>query len=244
MCNIKLTLEYDGTDFFGSQKQARHRSVQSELETALHKLFRTKTKVILASRTDSGVHAEAQVANFHTHSKIPLGKIQLALNSYLPEDLAVVRIEEVSASFHAQFDARWKTYQYFVWNSTAKTVLQRHNSFFYPGKLNVNQMKRAAKFFLGKHDFRAFEAEGGRRKSAVRTIKKLTVQKKGNAIIFTVESNGFLYKMVRSLVGTLLAVGAEKLTVEDVHKILTTQNRKLIGQTVPARGLILKEIRY
>lgn len=244
MLNLKLTLEYDGTEFFGSQKQAHHRTVQAELETALQKLFRKKVNVIFAGRTDSGVHAEAQVVSFRVNTNIPLGKIQLALNSYLPEDVAVVEVEKVRAAFHAQFDAKWKTYEYQIWNSTARSALMRRTSLLVPYELNLSKMKNAAQLFIGRHDFRAFEAEGGRRKTAVRTIRKLVVQKQGKLITFTVESNGFLYKMVRSLVGTLLWVGSGKLTPNDVREILRTQNRKLIGSTVPALGLTLKKITY
>ncbi len=244
MSNLKLTLEYDGTEFFGSQKQARHRTVQAELETALQKLFRKKVNVIFAGRTDSGVHAQAQVVSVRVDTKIPLGKIQLALNSYLPEDVAVVDVEKVSASFHAQFDAKWKTYEYCVWNSTARSPLARRTSLLVPYRLDFSKMRKAAQIFLGRHDFRAFEAEGGRRKTAVRTIRKFAVRKEGKLITFTVESNGFLYKMVRSLVGTLLWVGAGKLVLKDVQEILRTQNRKLIGSTVPSLGLTLKKITY
>ena len=148
MRNIKLTLEYDGTNFFGSQKQAHHRTVQGELEKALQKLFREKIKATFASRTDSGVHAEGQVANFRAVSNIPLSKIQLGLNSFLPDDLSVVKIEEMPVSFHAQFDAKRKTYQYFVWNSNIRPVLMRSKVFFFPAVLDLAKMKKAARLFF------------------------------------------------------------------------------------------------
>jgi tRNA pseudouridine38-40 synthase len=242
--NIKLTLEYDGACLFGSQKQLHHRTVQSELERAFQKLFQKKIKVILASRTDSGVHAVGQVANFDVSSDIPLSKIRLGLNFYLPEDIAVVEIEEISRTFHSQYDAKWKTYEYRVWNSTVRPVLEKKRVFFCCERLNVSRMRSAARLLTGKHDFRAFEAEGSRRKSAVRTIRKFIVQKKGKEIILTVESNGFLYKMVRSLVGTLLSVGSGKLELANLKEALASKNRKAIGPTVPSCGLILKSITY
>src|SRR3990167_7152656 len=182
MRNIKLTLEYDGTDFCGFQIQKGQRTIQSDLEHALRKLFRSKIKVIGAGRTDSGAHAEAQVVNFRTVSNLPLFKIQLGLNSYLPEDLAVTQIEEASASFHAQFDAKWKIYQYSVFHSRVRPVLDRKRVFHWHGPLRLSEMKKAAQLFLGRHDFRTFEAAGGRRKSAVRTIRRFTVEKRGSHI--------------------------------------------------------------
>ena len=244
MRNIKLTLEYDGTHFFGFQIQKRHRTVQSELEDALKKLFQKKIKVIGSGRTDSGVHAEAQVVHFRTSSRIPISKIQLGLNYFLPEDLAVSEITEVPASFHSQFSAKWKTYEYRVLNSKSRSPLERFRSFQIPHPLNLTRMKRAARLLLGRHDFRAFESSGSRRRSAVRTIRKFQIQRKGRIILFTVEANGFLYKMVRSMVGTLLEVGENKLSLTDFKKILTAKNRILVGSTAPPQGLTLKRVTY
>ena len=244
MRNVKLTLEYEGTNFFGSQKQKRHQTVQSRLESALRKLFQKKIKLTFAGRTDSGAHAEAQVVNFHTSSELPLFKIQLGLNHYLPKDIAVTDIEEAPLSFHAQFDAKRKVYEYRVFNSNVRPVLGRRRAFFYCKRLNVPKMKKAARFFVGRHDFRAFESSGGRRKSAVRTISRFEVKKVGKYISFTIESNGFLYKMVRSMVGTLLSVGSGEIKFPDLREILVTKNRRLVGPTLPAHGLTLKKIAY
>jgi len=242
--NIKLTLEYDGTHFFGFQKQKRHRSVQSELELALKKLFQKKIKVIASSRTDSGVHAEGQVVNFHVRSKILLSKIQLGLNRYLPEDLAVRQIVEVPKNFHSQFLAKWKTYEYRVLNAKHRSPLKRFRAFQVLEPLNLNKMKQAARLLCGKHDFRAFEASGSRRISAVRTIRKFEVEQKGETIYFTVEANGFLYKMVRSLVGTLLEIGSGTLEMADLNKAIGLKLRSNIGQTVPPQGLTLTRVTY
>jgi len=242
--NIKLTLEYDGTHFFGFQTQKKSRTVQSELESALKKLFQKKIKVAASSRTDSGVHAEGQVVNFHAQSKLELSKIQLALNHYLPEDLAVTEIKEVPSSFHSQYSAKWKTYEYQVFNSRHRSPLKRFCSFYFPYSLNLRKIKQGARFLSGKHDFRVFESSGGRRKSAVRTIRKFEVRREGNVVYFTVEANGFLYKMVRSMVGTILQLGSGKLELANFKEILKLKKRNFVGPTAPPQGLTLKSVTY
>ncbi|MBI4368165.1 MAG: tRNA pseudouridine(38-40) synthase TruA [Candidatus Omnitrophica bacterium] len=245
MRKIKLTVEYDGTHFFGFQIQKRARTVQSELESALKKLFQEKIKVIGAGRTDSGVHAEGQVAHFSTTNDVlPIFKIRLGLNRYLPEDLAVIAAEEVPPSFHAQFSAKRKRYEYRVLNSKARRPIERFRSFYFPYPLDLAKMKRTARLLSGKHDFRAFEASGGRRKHAVRMIRRLQVKKTGNIICFTVEADGFLYKMVRSIVGTLLEVGQNRLKLADFKRMITFKNRRLVGPTAPPQGLTLKQVIY
>lgn len=244
MRSIKLVLEYDGRFFFGFQKQKRRRTVQGELEAALRKLFQKNLRVIASGRTDSGVHAEAQVVNFCVVSRIPLSKIQLGLNHYLPEDLAVIDIKEVSPSFHSQYTAKRKIYEYRVLNSKVRSPLRRFETYHYPYPLNLGRMRRAAQSLCGRHDFRAFEASGGRRKSAVRRIQQFQIQKKGNVIHFTVQANGFLYKMVRSMVGTLLEIGSGRLGLSNLRNILTLKDRSLVGPTVPPQGLILKEVSH
>jgi len=206
MRNIKLTLEYDGTGFFGFQRQHQKRTVQRELERALKKLFQKRIKIIPSGRTDSGVHAEGQVVNFLANSKIQPWQIQRGLNRYLPKDISVLNVQSVPRKFHAQHSAKWKTYEYRVLNRKTRPALERFRAWQYPYALNLGKMKHAASLFVGKHDFRAFEASGGRRQSAVRTIRKLTIQKKSGFIRFTVASNGFLYKMVRSMVGSYSSV--------------------------------------
>jgi tRNA pseudouridine38-40 synthase len=242
--NIALTLEYDGAEFYGLQVQKNKRTVQSELESALRKLFGEKIRAVASGRTDSGVHAEAQVAHFKTKSKIPLEKIVRGLNHYLPEDLAVTAIKAVPISFHAQRSAKWKTYEYRIFNSRARSPLKRKHTFFVPYVFNLSKMKRAAKLLSGKHDFRAFETSGSRRKSAVRTIRKFDIKKVGNDITITVEANGFLYNMVRSLVGTLLEVARGRMEFSDLKRVLASKNRSQAGPTAPAHGLILRKVSY
>ncbi len=240
---IKLTLEYDGTHFCGYQTQKNKRTVQGELEKALRQLFQKKIISYGSGRTDSGVHAENQVVHFETSAKFPLAKIQYGLNHYLPRDISVVEIAEAKPSFHAQYSAKWKMYEYRVLSSQHRSPLEARAARF-PHPLSLSKMKKAAKLLTGRHDFRAFESSGGRRKSAIRTIRKFEVNQKGRVISFQVEANGFLYKMVRSMVGTLLEIGSGKMELSTLKKVFSTQDRNLIGPTAPAHGLTLKQVSY
>lgn len=242
--NIALSLEYDGREFCGFQMQKNRRTVQSELELALKKLLGKKIRITASGRTDSGVHAEAQVVHFKTESKLPASKILLGLNHYLPADIAVTDAKVVSSSFHAQFSAKWKTYEYRILNSRIRRPLKRFRSCFVPYALEISKMKQAARLLSGKHDFRAFETSGSRRKSAVRTIRKFHIEKIGDDLVITVEANGFLYNMMRSLVGTLLEIGRGRTQLSDLRKILASKSRSQAGPTAPAHGLTLKKVVY
>ena len=241
---FKLTVEYDGGNYFGFQKQKNHPTIQEELETACRKLFQKKVRVVGAGRTDSGVHAEGQVVHIRVRSKLPAAKIQGGLNHYLPKDISILNVGEAPASFHAQFSAKSKIYEYRILNSSVRSPLERNRSFQVRERLDVAKMKRAARMICGRHDFRAFEASGGRRRRSVRTIKTCKVEKKGKLILITVESGGFLYKMVRSIAGTLIAIGTGRLALADLKAILGHQNRGLVGPTVPPQGLVLKRVVY
>jgi len=240
--NIKLTLEYDGADFFGFQRQPNHPTVQQAIETALSSLFQTKIQISAASsRTDAGVHAEEQIVNFKTTSELTVHRI------------SVLKAEDVSADFHSRFHASSKIYEYRVWNYPLRPALSRNHAHHEPLKLNLAMMRSAAKSLIGKHDFRAFTSEEkivksssvARKKiSFVRTLQKLSVQKQDKMIVFTVQADGFLYHMVRNLVGTLVAVGKGKLKAEAVPKILKSRDRKLAAATMPAHGLCLKKVIY
>ncbi len=244
MRNIKLTLEYDGAQFFGFQRQIRKRTVQSELEKAFKRLFRREIKIGAASgRTDSGVHAKGQVVHFKVDSEIPLPKIQRALNTYLPEDLVVVQIQEVRPDFHARFWAKSKAYQYTVWNSPTRSVLKRNFVYHYPHPLSLSLMRKAAGYLVGKHDFRSFQTQADDRNS-IRTICHFKIRRSGPQIHFTVEADGFLYNMVRNIVGTLLRVGDKRLGLNEFKQILANRSRNHIGHTVPPHGLVLLRVRY
>ncbi len=253
--NIKLTLEYDGTDFYGFQRQTSGvPTIQNALETALQKLFQKKIQLTSASsRTDAGVHAEEQIVHFRVESDLPIHRIARGLNHFLPKTISVIHAVDVAENFHARFQPVSKIYEYRVWNHFSHPALWRNRAHHESAKLNLSAMKQAAKNLIGKHDFRTFTSEERVVKSSsaprqkisfVRTLMKCSIQKKGLMVFFTVQADGFLYHMVRNIVGTLVAVGKGKLKSEDIPTILKSRNRKLAGPTLPACGLTLKKVIY
>ena len=246
MRNLKLILEYDGSAFFGFQRQPDHPTVQEALESALSKLFQKKIKISAASgRTDTGVHAEGQVVNFKIKSKLALLQIQKALNGMLPKEIAVKKIEEVSQDFHARYSVRSKTYEYQIWNDSVRSPLHRHQTYFFSTPLNISRMRKAAKLIEGRHDFRSFCTNGGVvRENTIRTIRRLKILKEDALIKIQIEADGFLYHMVRNIVGSLLEVGGKKMSLEDFKKILEARDRRQAGAMVPASGLTLTKVDY
>jgi len=254
--NIKLTLEYDGTDFFGFQKQTNGvPTVQQAVEKALAELFRTETPLVSASsRTDAGVHAEDQIVHFKTSSDLPSFRIARALNHFLPSSVSVVNAEDVPDSFHARFQPISKVYEYRIWNDSSRPAIWRNFAHHEPVPLNIEKMKKAARFFLGKHDFRSFTSEDRIMKgrpsvsidqvSFVRNVKRLNLQKRGKMLIFTIEADGFLYHMVRNIIGTIVGVGKDKINPRDVLRIIKARDRKQAAETLPAQGLTLKKVHY
>lgn len=245
MHNIKLTLEYDGSRYFGFQRQKNQPTIQAALEEALSRLFNRPTKISAAAgRTDTGVHAAGQEVNFRIDSGLPPDKIQKGLNALLPKDMAVKKAEEMPQSFHARYDARSKTYEYRVLHSPVRSPLSNGRAYHYPYSLNLLRMKQAARYLVGSHDFKAFQAAGSSAGSSVRLIRRLEIRKEGALIRFEVEANGFLYHMVRSLVGTLLEIGRGRISPKELQKMMRQGDRKLAGPTLPACGLTLLEVRY
>lgn len=247
MRTFKLTLEYDGTDFSGWQIQANAlRTVQAVLEKALSRIFKKKRVVVIGSgRTDKGVHARGQVAHFRVESKMPLQELLPALNYNLPYDIAVVKVEEVDTAFHAQLSAKWKTYSYTILNRSFQSPLVRKTSAFFPRKINLKRLREEAVFFVGKHDFTSFaNVDPSRTCDAIRTIRRLDVKKCGDRIIITVEADGFLYKMVRNIVGTLLGVATGRFPPGSVKKMLKAKDRKAAGMAAIPQGLCLEEVKY
>ncbi len=246
--NIKLTIEYDGTDFNGWQVQAKgRRTVAGEIEKAIKKIFHKNIRLIGSGRTDSGVHALGQVANFRSDSPMPVERIERALNANLPEDIAVWKVEEVPADFHAQYSVRSKTYRYTILNRNARGPLQRHYSLVYPYPLNLRRMKEEAGALVGRKDFRAFQAANPSRDekaATVRTVKRIDIKKKGDFIHMDIEADGFLYKMVRNIVGTLLEAGQGRLPKGSIKSILAQKDRNLAGDTAKPQGLMLVEVKY
>lgn len=245
MRNLKLTLEYDGTHFYGFQRQKHHRTVQEELEKAFRQFLHEPVKVTGAGRTDSGVHAVRQVVNVKIQSPLPVIEIRRALNGILDHDMAVRKVEEVPHEFHARYQAKGKVYQYFLWNSRVRSPLNQNFTFHYPKKLSLDRMHAAARVLTGRHDFKSFQSSGSKKEMrTVRDLRKLQVGRKGSLIAFTFEADGFLYNMVRNIVGTLLWVGEGRISVEDLPQILKARDRRQAGPTVPAKGLFLVKVRY
>lgn len=244
MRNIKIVIEYDGSNYHGWQVQENAKTVQGEILKAIKKITGEEVNLIGAGRTDAGVHALGQVANFKTGCKIPVDRIHKALNSTLPKDIVVKKSEEVDLDFHARFCAKGKEYVYTIYNSEVPSALWRNFSFHYPFSLNIEEMRRACEYFLGTHDFRAFMATGSNVKETVRSITRLDIVKKAEFIFIIISADGFLYNMVRIIAGTLLDVGIGKKSPKDIPEIIKAGDRSLAGLTLPPHGLCLKKVYY
>lgn len=244
MRRIRLKIMFDGTAYHGWQRQQNGITVQEALETALTKLLKEPVVVHGCSRTDAGVHAREFVLHFDTEAKIPVDKLPIALGTVLPSDIRAVAAKEERADFHARFDALGKTYSYTITRTPVLNVFTRRYAYHYPYALDLSPMREAAELLIGTHDFAAFMAAGSPVKSTVRTIYGLEIRDTGEELKFTVSGNGFLYNMVRIIVGTLLCVGGGKLTPEDVRGLLNSGVRKEAGFTVPPNGLCLEKVFY
>lgn len=244
MRNIKAILEYDGTNYKGFQVQRQVLTVQMVLEQALEKLTREKIKIIGAGRTDAGVHALGQTINFITDSTIPTERFALALNSCLPRDIRVLTAVQVPHSFHARYSAVWKRYRYLIRCGTSGGVFWRNYALILSDPVDVALMQEAAAYLVGTHDFRCFCAGGGEAKTTVRTITQCSLEKTGSGIILEVVADGFLYHMVRNIVGTLLQAGRGQRQPSEMLQILASKDRKQAGPTAPPQGLYLVEVGY
>jgi len=243
--NIKLVLEYDGTDLSGWQRQANGPTVQQHLEEALAAMCGAPVRVTGASRTDAGVHALGQVANFRTGRDIPLHGFRRGLNSSLPPSIAVVGAAEVPLEFHARFSARGKHYRYAVLARQDPSPLAARTSWHRPRPLDLEAMQRAAASIVGERDFSAFRAAGCTAATAVREVTEVSVHRaERDLILFDVRGNAFLRNMVRILVGTLVEVGQGQIDPANLPEILESRERTRAGQTAPAQGLCLVEVYY
>ena len=245
MRNIKLTIQYDGTCYSGWQFQKNAKSIQEVIQGDIKKITGEKVNLTGSGRTDAGVHAMAQVANFKTRSKIPLERIRMALNSILPKDIVIYHIEPSDPKFDAQRSAKKKLYRYTIMNSDfLDPFLRRYAAkVFY--EIDIGRMRRAAKTLVGRHDFKSFQAtDGDREKNTVRTVKKIKIEKDGDLIYIDIEANGFLYNMARNIAGTLVEVGRGKFSVASVKDILRKKDRRHCGPTMPAKGLSLVMVSY
>ena len=245
MPNYKLTLCYDGTRWQGWQKQNRtERTIQGRLESLLTRLLDQPIEVAGSGRTDAGTHASMQVASFRARTQLTTQEILTGLRQYLPADIGAVALEEAPARFHARLSCTGKTYLYRIWTSDAPCVFQRNYVYLFREKLDREAMERAADYLCGTHDYRAFSSLKKFKRSTVRTVDHIQVEEVGPELRLTFTGNGFLYHMVRILVGTILEVGQGKLRPEDIDDIFASGNRSQAGPTVPACGLWLQDVRY
>ncbi len=244
MKNIKLTIQYDGTNYSGWQRQKNAVAVQEKLENAIKKVTGKFSGVIGSGRTDAGVHAREFVCNFFTDSKIPAPNFEMVLNGVLPDDIVVLKSEHVDDNFHARFCSKGKRYVYTVITGDNRPAIGRQYVYYFRRKLNLEKIQMACGYFLGTHDFSAFKKKGGTVRSPIRTISEMTAVQKGKFIKFSVTGNGFLYNMVRIMVGTLLEVGVGRFKPEDVKYILESGDRAKAGEPAPAKGLCLEKVFY
>ena len=244
MRNIKLTIEYDGKKFNGWQKQPDKLNIQGEIENAIKEITGEEVDLIGSGRTDAGVHAFGQVANFKTNSNLPIEKFAIAINSKLKKSIVIKEAKEVEERFHSRYNAKQKTYRYVINNSKQGTAIYRDLECHIPMDLDIEEMKKASKYFEGEHDFKAFKASGTSSKSSIRTIYEAEVIKEGNRIKIELTGNGFLYNMVRIISGTLVDVGLGKIKAEEIPEIIELGERSRAGKTLPAHGLYLVDVKY
>lgn len=244
MKRVKLTIAYDGTNYCGWQVQPNGITVEEVLNKALKKLTGEEILVIGASRTDSGVHALGNVAVFDTETTIPPEKIAMALNQRLPEDIVIVKSEEVPLDFHPRYCDCSKTYEYHIVNTRIPVPTKRLTNYFVSYELDIDKMRQGASYLVGEHDFVSFCNVRTDVENTVRTITALDILEHGEEITIRITGNGFLYNMVRIIVGTLVRVGRGFYEPEKVKEILEAKDRKAAGVTAPAHGLFLVEIKY
>ena len=244
----KIVVAYDGTAYQGWQWQRIGLGVQQRVEEALVKLFPSSRRIDSSSRTDTGVHALGMVAHFQipkAEDRIPAARLPIAINSLLPFDIRILSAVRAPKKFHARFDATGKQYRYYVWNHLSMNPLLRNTAWHVPRKLDVAAMRAAAKHFVGEQDFQSFAANPGyKKKTTVRHLTKCEVKKSGSQLTFTIEGDGFLYKMCRGIVGTLIQVGIGKFSPGEVRTMLDKADRRVAGMTAPAQGLVLWKVYY
>ena len=248
VAKFKLIVAYDGTQYQGWQVQKIGTGIQEKLEEALARLSPAKPRVHSSSRTDTGVHALGMVAHVELprkHFKMPARKLTLALNAWLPEDIRVLSASRVQKEFHARFDATGKQYRYCIWNHAAMNPLIRGTAWHVPRALDLEKLRGAAALFVGRHDFRAFTANPGyARTSTVRTLTRCDIKRSGRLLTVIIEGDGFLYKMCRGIVGTLVQAGLSRFPLEEIKTMIEKKDRRLAGMTAPAHGLVLWKVFY
>jgi tRNA pseudouridine38-40 synthase len=245
---FKLVIAYDGTRYQGWQVQKTGLGVQQKIEAAFGKIFPSPIRLHSSSRTDTGVHALGMVAHVEiprAEFRLPAAKLALAVNAHLPADIRVLSASRCPADFHARFSATGKQYRYAVWNNRVMNPLLRFTAWHVPRPLNLTAMRDAARVFLGTHDFRSFAASRNYPVgNSVRTLRRMDLRRTGSQLTFIIEGDGFLYKMCRGIVGTLVQVGQGKIAVADIKTILASRDRRGAGMTAPAHGLVLWKVFY
>ena len=253
--NIKIIIKYDGSRYSGWQrlgktdvdavsKSVKKTSIQAVLEDSLSKLLEEDIQLIGSGRTDAGVHALGQVANFYSSTKLPLSKILIDINRLLPEDIAVVDIKDVDLDFHSRYSAKAKTYEYRIYMGETQSVFLRKYTYHEPNRLNIEHMRKAASYLVGTHDFKGFSTDRKDGKSTVRTIEDIYFHINENVLSIGITGNGFLYNMVRIIIGTLIEVGEGKRGSDDMLNILRSKDRQKAGITVSGHGLFLYQVSY
>ena len=244
MRNIKLIIEYDGKEFNGWQKQKTKLNIQGEIEKAIETVLGGEVELIGSGRTDAGVSAIGQIANFKTENEMPIEKIPYAINSQLKKSIRIKKAEEVDMDFHSRYSVKEKTYRYVINNSEQGTAIYRNLQYHFPYKLDEKKMDNAIKYLVGEHDFKSFKASGTSSKSSIRTIYNATVKRNDDLVIIELTGNGFLYNMIRIIAGTLIEIGIGNLEPNDMKKILEAKDRQKAGKTLPANGLCLMNVNY
>ncbi|WAM32972.1 tRNA pseudouridine(38-40) synthase TruA [Caldicellulosiruptor morganii] len=244
MRNILLTIEYDGTNYFGWQRQPNKKTIQGVIEEAIKNITGEKVNLVGSGRTDAGVHALAQKANFKTASKIPVEKFPFALNSVLPNDISIKDAIEVSLEFSARYSAKQKTYKYLIYNHRTRPAILRNYAYYFPYDLDIVSMQRSCEYFIGEYDFSSFCSSGSETSSKVRKIFDCYLTFENECIAIYITANGFLYNMARIIAGTILDVGAGRIKPTDIPLIIESKDRTRAGKTLPPWGLYLVDVIY
>lgn len=244
MRNLKVIMSYRGTAYHGYQRQENAVTIQETVEKSVSRVLNTPTEITGCSRTDAGVHANGYCFSVKTESMIPLKNFVRAVNSYLPSDISVLSCEEVPEDFHARYSCSGKEYVYLIHNSECRDPFAEDLKYHYRRKTDIDLMRRAAEYFVGTHDFSSFCSQASEKSNTVRTVHSLEIEKEGDLLKFTVSGDGFLYNMVRIIVGTLLEVNEGKIAPEDIPGIMKRSDRKLAGKTAQAHGLYLNRVFY
>ncbi len=249
MPRYKLTIEYNGTNFIGWQKQKKGISIQETIEKAAKNFLQREVDLTVAGRTDAGVHAEAQVAHLDIFKKLKIKNILLGLNFYLSkekfgEDISIKKVNKVNTNFNARFGAKKKTYKYKIYNNETRSPIHAYNAWWVAQKLNIVDMKKASKYLLGNHDFSSFRASGCQALSPIKTLDKIAIIKKKNIITLTFTARSFLYNQVRIMTGTLKDVGSGLINPVALKRILQKKKRSGSGVTAPSKGLTLYKVYY